>query len=131
MKRYLVICWGQIFMYEYTVQFLQTYWSSIEIFKTFSFDKDFFACFLSANRTIVVFEKFFDFHFRWHASISLLDAFTYILSKIWITFSSRFRSSTLSGITVVSRLFFDNIALRNYCFLPVRLLLFEVIYFIA
>ena len=97
---------------KYTVQFLQTYWCSIDVFQAFSIDNGaFFACFLLINRTIVsFFEEFFYFPIQWQASLSLLDAFISILSKISITFSSRFWSSTSSRIPVISRLF-----LRLYC----------------
>ena len=81
MERYLVICWGQIFIDEYNVRFLQSYCCSIDIFQIFHIDKGFFAYFLFPNRMIVVFEKFFDLPIRWQASILLLDTFTSILPK--------------------------------------------------
>ena len=111
MECYLVICWGQIVIYKYIVQFLQTYWFSMDIFKPFLLKKGFFAGFLLANSTIAVFETFFNFPIWLQASISLLDTFTSIISKISITFSSTNSwSSTLTGIPVISRLF-----LRPYC----------------
>ena len=79
-------------------------------FRPFLLTRTFFACFLLANCTIVVFEEFFDFPIRWQGSTFLLDTFKSILSKISIIFSSSFWSSTSSGIPVISRLF-----LRPYC----------------
>ena len=79
-------------------------------FKPFLLTRAFFAGFLLANPTIVVFEYFFNFLIGWEASMSLLNTFTSILSKISITFSSRFWSSISSGVSVISRLF-----LRPYC----------------
>ena len=70
----------------------------------------FLPCFLLTSRTIVVFEEFFDFPIWWQDSISLLDTFISVLSKISITFSPRFWLSTSSGIPVISRFF-----LRPYC----------------
>ena len=54
---------GQIFIYEYTVRFLQTYWCSIDIFQTFYINKGFFVCFLLKNRTSRFWEVFFIFLF--------------------------------------------------------------------
>ena len=51
-------------------------------FKSFLLTRAFFACFLLTNRTIVVFEKCFDFPINWQASIFWLDKFTSVLSKI-------------------------------------------------
>ena len=59
-------------------------------FRPFLLTRAFFACFLLTNRTIVVFEEFFDFPIQWQASTSLLDTFTSILPKIAITSPSSF-----------------------------------------
>ena len=48
---------------------------------------------------------FVDFPIWWQASISLLDTFTSTLSKISVTFSSRFWSLISSGIPLISRIF--------------------------
>ena len=125
MENYLVICWGQILIFEYTVWLLQVYWCSIDIFQTFSIDKGFFVCFLLTNCIIVVFEKFFDFPIQWQASISLLVTFTSILSKIPITYSSRFWSSTSSGIPVISRLFLGPYCSKELLFSSCRITFFS------
>ena len=77
----LLFIGDQIFIDEYNVRFLQSYYCSIDFPQIFHIDKGFFAYFLFPNRTIVVFEKFFDLPIRWQASISLLDTFTSISSK--------------------------------------------------
>ena len=59
-------------------------------FRPFLLTKAFFACFLLTNRTIVVFEEFFDFLIRWKLQHLYLETFTSILSKISITFSPNF-----------------------------------------
>ena len=116
---------GQIFIYEYTVQFLQTYWCSIDVFQTFSVDKGFFPCFLLTNRTIVVFEEFliflFDDKLQYLYLIHLHQSYLklQLLSPQVCDHQHHQESQWFQGY------YFDQIVLMNCCFLPVRLLFFS------
>ena len=111
---------------------LMTYRGLIDVFQTFSIDKGFFCMLSITDHKISVFEEFFDFLIRWQASISLHDTLTPILSKVSITFSSRFWLSTSSGIPVTSRLLLQPCCSKRIAvFFQCHYFVFQVVYFIA
>ena len=93
-------------------------------FKPFLLPRAFLRVFYLQIVRLSFMRSFFDFPIRWQASISWLDSFTSILSKISIIFSSRFWSSASSGILVIWRLF-----LRPYCSKKLMFSSSEIIFF--